>query len=43
MVMESDIAGRENRDHYKDVPLGDWLDRQQEQKVEEHFEDSKDW
>ena len=40
MAMNTDIAGKENKNHFTGLPLDQWLKKQEEKKVEEKFNDT---
>ena len=40
MAMNTDIAGKENKNHFTGLPFDQWLKKQEEKKVEEKFNDT---
>ena len=40
MTMKTDIAGKEKKFHFTGLPLEEWLEKQEEKKIEEKFDDT---
>jgi hypothetical protein len=39
MAMKNDIAGKEQKHHFTGLPFEQWLEKQEEKKVEQRFDD----